>query len=60
MHTPASPTQPSNGICRSLGYTLIETLDIEAFGQTLRANHWVIDPRQEALPSREVARDQSS
>ena len=41
---PSVTNAPSNGICRSLGFTLTETLDIEYLGETLRTNHWVISP----------------
>jgi RimJ/RimL family protein N-acetyltransferase len=36
---------PSNGICRSLGFTLVEQRDIGYEGRTLHANHWTIRPR---------------
>lgn len=41
---PGVTNAPSNGICRSLGFTLIETVDIEYHGTTLRTNHWRLDP----------------
>jgi RimJ/RimL family protein N-acetyltransferase len=36
---------PSNGICRSVGFTLLAERDITYAGRVMRANHWVIDPR---------------
>jgi RimJ/RimL family protein N-acetyltransferase len=41
---PGVTNAPSNGICRSLGFTLVEAADIEFQGRTLRANHWRFDP----------------
>jgi RimJ/RimL family protein N-acetyltransferase len=41
---PGVTNGPSNGICRSLGFRLVDTLDVTAFAdRTLRANHWIID-----------------
>lgn len=41
---PGATNGPSNGICRSLGFRLVETRDVTAFGdRILRANHWIID-----------------
>ena len=40
---PGVTNAPSNGMCRSLGFTMVETVDIEAFGGTLRTNHWRLD-----------------
>jgi RimJ/RimL family protein N-acetyltransferase len=34
---------PSNGICRKLGFSLVEEVDTDGPGGTLRTNHWVID-----------------
>jgi hypothetical protein len=34
---------PSNGICRSLGFTLIGEQDVVFAGRQLRSNHWQID-----------------
>ncbi|HEX5114371.1 MAG TPA: GNAT family N-acetyltransferase [Pseudonocardiaceae bacterium] len=34
----------SNGICRSLGFTLVGQQDVVFAGRTLRTNHWRIDP----------------
>ena len=33
---------PSNGICRSLGFTL-ETVEIEFEDRSITANHWRLD-----------------
>lgn len=35
--------EPSNGICRKLGFSLLEEVDTEGPGGKLRSNHWVID-----------------
>lgn len=48
---PGVANAPSNGICRSLGFTLIETVDIEWVGRTLRTNHWQID-HADGVPDR--------
>jgi RimJ/RimL family protein N-acetyltransferase len=45
---PGATNKPSNGICRSLGFTLVGEQDTEFAGRTLRTNHWLIDP---ALPN---------
>jgi len=37
---PGTTNAPSNGICRSLGFELIEEREIEFQGRTLRTNHW--------------------
>ena len=41
---PGVTNDPSNGICRSLGFTLVETTDFDYDGETMRCNHWKIDP----------------
>jgi len=41
---PGVTNAPSNGICRSLGFTLVAAADIEFQGRTLRANHWRFGP----------------
>lgn len=41
---PGVSNAPSNGICRSLGFTLTGAQDITFNGRVLRINHWVIDP----------------
>lgn len=35
---------PSNGICRSLGFTFLGEQDVVYRGRTFRSNHWQIDP----------------
>lgn len=41
---PGVTNASSNGICRSLGFTLAGQRDITFSGRVLRANHWVINP----------------
>lgn len=42
---PGATNGPSNGICRSLGFRLVETREVTLFAdRTMRANHWIIDP----------------
>jgi RimJ/RimL family protein N-acetyltransferase len=41
---PATTNGPSNGICRSLGFSLVEERDFPFAGRILRVNHWVINP----------------
>jgi RimJ/RimL family protein N-acetyltransferase len=40
---PATTNAPSNGICRSLGFTLLEEVDMPFADRVLRSGHWVID-----------------
>lgn len=42
---PATGNGASNGICRSLGFRFIASLDVPFADRVLSANHWVIDPR---------------
>lgn len=42
--TPAVGNGPSNGICRSLGFTFLGEQDTEFAGRVLRTNHWAFDP----------------
>jgi RimJ/RimL family protein N-acetyltransferase len=42
---PAITNAPSNGICRSLGFTLAGERDITFAGRVLRCHDWFIDPR---------------
>ena len=44
---PAVTNAASNGICRSIGFTLVEERDVAFADRVLRTNHWVIDPRAE-------------
>ncbi|MDL4775599.1 MULTISPECIES: GNAT family N-acetyltransferase [Thermomonosporaceae] len=41
---PATTNAPSNGICRSLGFSLVGERDVPFAGQVLHSNHWTIDP----------------
>jgi RimJ/RimL family protein N-acetyltransferase len=41
---PGVTNEASNGICRSLGFSLVETIDTEWAERPLRVNRWVIDP----------------
>ncbi|HVF07701.1 MAG TPA: GNAT family N-acetyltransferase [Actinomycetota bacterium] len=41
---PAVTNGPSNAICRSLGFTLLETTDFDYNGASLHTNHWRLDP----------------
>lgn len=41
---PATTNSPSNGICRSLGFTFAGEQDVTFAGRVLRSNHWVINP----------------
>ena len=45
---PAITNAPSNGICQSLGFSLIGQDDFEFRGTTLHCNHWQIDPANPA------------
>jgi RimJ/RimL family protein N-acetyltransferase len=47
---PAVSKAPSNGICRSLGFTLIGQEAFEFRGTTLQCNHWQIDPAEALDP----------
>jgi RimJ/RimL family protein N-acetyltransferase len=40
---PSVTNEPSNGICRSLGFTLVGESDLEYGGVILRCNHWRLD-----------------
>ena len=41
---PGATNGPSNGICRSLGFTLVGPREIDFAGRVLHTNHWLIDP----------------
>ena len=41
---PGVTNGPSNGICRSLGFTLLGKVDIDFADRILKTNHWVINP----------------
>jgi RimJ/RimL family protein N-acetyltransferase len=47
---PAITNTPSNGICRSLGFTLIGQEAFEFRGTTLQCNHWEIYPAGDLVP----------
>jgi RimJ/RimL family protein N-acetyltransferase len=47
---PGVANAPSNGICRTLGFTLIDEQDVDFAGRMFHTNHWLIDPRTD-LPS---------
>ena len=42
---PATTNAPSNGICRSLGFTFVGERDVTFADRLLRTNHWTINPR---------------
>lgn len=41
---PGTANGPSNGICRSLGFTFVGERDTAFGDRILRTNHWTIDP----------------
>jgi Acetyltransferases, including N-acetylases of ribosomal proteins len=41
---PGTSNGPSNGICRSLGFTLLGEQDVLFADRTITSHHWVIDP----------------
>jgi RimJ/RimL family protein N-acetyltransferase len=41
---PGVGNEPSNRVCRALGFTWAEELDLPFAGQVLRVNDWVTDP----------------
>lgn len=43
---PGVTNGPSNGICRSLGFTLLGQETTDFAGIEFTANHWVVDPAQ--------------
>lgn len=43
---PKTTNKPSNGICRSLGFTFAGEFDGEWQGRKLRSSHWWIDPAE--------------
>ena len=48
MHAfPGATNAPSNGICRTLGFSLLGQRDVDFAGRVLHTNHWRIDPRTE-------------
>jgi RimJ/RimL family protein N-acetyltransferase len=41
---PATSNGPSNGICRSVGFSFAGERDVTFAGRVIHSNHWVIDP----------------
>ncbi|MGN6678221.1 MAG: GNAT family N-acetyltransferase [Streptosporangiaceae bacterium] len=41
---PATTNNPSNGICRSIGFSCAGEQDVTFAGRVLRSSHWVINP----------------
>jgi RimJ/RimL family protein N-acetyltransferase len=41
---PAVTNAPSNGVCRSVGFRLVEETEITFADRLFRTNHWVINP----------------
>jgi RimJ/RimL family protein N-acetyltransferase len=39
---PSVSNAPSNGVCRSAGFSLVAAQDLDYAGQRMRVNHWVI------------------
>ncbi|MBV9957025.1 MAG: GNAT family N-acetyltransferase [Acidobacteria bacterium] len=46
---PSVTNTASNAICRKMGFTLLEEVDLEWSGHKLRCNHWLIDLSQAPL-----------
>jgi RimJ/RimL family protein N-acetyltransferase len=46
---PSITNKPSNGICRSLGFSLLGQEQVPFAGQVFTSNHWRIDPQVDAL-----------
>jgi hypothetical protein len=42
---PGITNAASNGICRSMRFTLLDERDVTFADRVIRTNHWVIDPR---------------
>jgi RimJ/RimL family protein N-acetyltransferase len=41
---PAVTNAPSNGVCRSVGFRLVEETEVTFADRLFRTNHWVINP----------------
>lgn len=41
---PATQNAASNGICRSVGFRLLDQVEVDFAGRVIRSNHWAIDP----------------
>jgi RimJ/RimL family protein N-acetyltransferase len=51
---PAVTNAPSNGVCRSVGFSLVEQTETIFAGRLFRTNHWVINPATDlATPGRD-------
>jgi RimJ/RimL family protein N-acetyltransferase len=48
---PGVTNAASNGICRSIGFTLVGQQDVLFTDRLLRTNHWQIDPRTQIRPA---------
>ena len=48
---PGITNAPSNGICRTLGFTNFGEIDITYEGRTLRCNDWRIDVLSDPMPN---------
>jgi RimJ/RimL family protein N-acetyltransferase len=46
---PAITNGASNGICRSVGFRLVQQEDVDFAGQVFRVNHWIIDPQADLV-----------
>lgn len=42
---PAVTNAASNGVCRSLGFTLVGVEDLDFADSHFRTNHWIVDPK---------------
>ncbi|WP_051969614.1 GNAT family N-acetyltransferase [Kitasatospora azatica] len=51
---PATTNGPSNGICRSLGFSLLGEREVLFAGRSLRTSHWVFDTAPAAPPASAV------
>jgi len=52
---PATTNAPSNGICRSIGFSLVGERDVPFADRVIRSNHWFVDPRSLDSPSQPPA-----
>lgn len=43
---PGAGNGPSNGICRSLGFTLVGQREVKFADRVIHSNHWLIDPAE--------------
>lgn len=42
---PATTNAPSNGICRSIGFSFVGERNVPFADRVIRSNHWFVDPR---------------